>query len=108
LIWITKSRGISLSDCKKAGISNLLDETVASAAALFFFLQLSKFELAERLKNISEILFSDTEMNVANIKTVEGNRTVVSSGGLGIAGLSIFFCFSELSDDGYSEELLAS
>ena len=45
----------------------LLDKTIASAPTHLFFLQLNKLQLAERLKDILEIAFSDAEMNVADI-----------------------------------------
>jgi len=45
----------------------LLDKTIASAPTHLFFLQLNKLQLAERLKDILEIAFSNAEMNVADV-----------------------------------------
>jgi hypothetical protein len=69
---------------------------------------LNKLELAERLEDILKIAFSDAEMNVADIETVEGNGVMIATGGFRVSCLSILFCFSKLRDDGYAQKLLAS
>jgi hypothetical protein len=88
--------------------SCLLHKPVASAPTSLFFLQLNKLELAERLKHILKIAFSNAEMDIAYIKTVEGNGVVIATGGFRVSCLSILFCFSKLRDDGDAQKLLAS
>jgi hypothetical protein len=69
---------------------------------------LNELELAERLEDILKVAFSNTEMNVADVETMEGNGIVVPTNGFRVSCLSILFCFSKLRDDGYAQKLLAS
>lgn len=78
---------------------HLLHEAISPTPTGFILLQLNKFEFAERLKNILEVTFSDTEMNVTHIQPVKGSRVIVVGAGFGIASLAVLFSLSQLSDD---------
>lgn len=60
-------------------MQNLLDEAIATAAASLVLLELNEFKLTERLKDSLQILLSDVEVNVADIKTVKGDRIWVTT-----------------------------
>ncbi len=46
-------------------------------------------------------------MNVSNVETMKGDRVVIAAASFGVAGLSILFCFCELSNNGDPEEFLS-
>lgn len=82
------------------GHFHLLNKSISSAAALFLLLKLHKFKFTERLKDILQVAFSDTEMDVAYVKPVKWNRTGIAAASFGVACLSILLCFCELGDNG--------
>ena len=47
-------------------------------------------------------------MNVANVEAVEWDAVGLGRMAVGVTGLTILLCLSELRDDGDTEELLAS
>jgi hypothetical protein len=68
---------------------------------------LNKFKLSEWLKDILQILFSDAEVNVSNVEAMKRDRVMIATLSLGIAGLTILLCLSELCDNGDPKELLS-
>lgn len=56
---------------------NVLYKPIATTAAIVVLLKLNKFKFAKGLEDILEILFCNTEVNVADVKTVEGDRVGV-------------------------------
>jgi hypothetical protein len=87
--------------------SHILYETITSASASFFLLELNEFKLAKWFEDILQICFSDAEVDVTNIEAMERHRAMIGSSGFWVAGLTILLCFSELGDDGDSKKLLA-
>lgn len=82
---------------------NLLYEAIALAAALLLLLQLHKLQLAESFEDVPKIILSNREVNVTDVKTVERNAVGLSGVTLGVAGLTILLCFSELCNDRNAE-----
>jgi hypothetical protein len=78
---------------------SLLHETISTAATIVIFLQLNEFELPERLKDVLQVLFSDAEMNVAYVKTVEWDRIAVRSGSISRLDLAILLSLGKLDND---------
>ncbi len=79
---------------------NLLDESIAAAAAVVILLQLYKLKLAKRLEHILQVCLCDAEMNVAYIEAVEGDRIRVVARGFRSANLAILLSLGQLDDDG--------
>lgn len=109
LVGIPKSIFQALSNQQGNGdkSDNLLHEAVTTTSSTLLLLKLGKLQLAKRFKDILQILFSDAEMDVTNIKTVEWDRVVVAGRRLGVPCLSVLFCFSKLGDNGNTEEFLS-
>ena len=107
LIWITES-AVLLAEINELRFHDLLHKPIASASPTLFLLQLNKFELAERFKDILQILLGDTEMDVAHVETMERYRAVVAARCFRVSGLPIFLCFGELCNDWNAEKLLSS
>lgn len=78
----------------------VLYETVASTTSLFFLLQLHKFELAKRFKNILQITLGDAEMDVPDVQPVKRNLAEVAGRRLRVASQSILLRFRMLGNDG--------
>jgi hypothetical protein len=57
---------------------DVLDKTVASAATAVVLLELHEFELTKGLKNVLEVCFRDTKMDVADIEPMERDRVGVT------------------------------
>lgn len=93
-----KERQISLSQ-KKRKCRHSLHKPVTLAAALLLFLELHELQLAERLKDVLEIVLRDGEVDVANVETVERNAVGLSSSTLRSASLTVLLCFGELGND---------
>ncbi len=85
----------------------ILNETVTLAASTIILLQLAKLEGAERLEHVPEIVFSDREVNVANVEAVKRYAVGQCSNALGSACLAVLLSFGELGDDGDAEQLLS-
>lgn len=79
--------------------SDLLNKPIASASAVVVLLELDEFELAKGLENILEILLGDTEMDVANVETVERNGIGVGARAVCSAYLAILLSLGKLDDD---------
>lgn len=94
-MFVSKSEGQSARKGR-----NILDKPVASAATVIILLQLHKLEFTKRLKDVLKILLSDAEMDVAHIKSVEGDGVGVVARRLGVANLAILLSFGGLNDDG--------
>ena len=57
---------------------------------------------------MAEIVLTERKVNVANIEAVEWDAVGLGRMAVGVTGLTILLCLSELCDDGNTEELLAS
>lgn len=79
---------------------DLLNKAVATAATSIVLLELDKLKLAKGLEHVLKILLSDTEVDIANVQTVEGDRVGVTPRAARLADLAILLSFSELDDDG--------
>jgi len=77
----------------------ILDKTVTSAAAIVVLLQLDKLEFPKRLEDGLQVLFSDVEVNVPDIKPVEWNGVRVRAGCFRAADLAVLLGFGELNND---------
>lgn len=73
---------------------------------MLLLLELNELQLTERLEDVLKILFVDREMDVADVETVEWNAVRLSGVALGVAGLAVFLCFSELRNDRDAAKLL--
>jgi hypothetical protein len=77
----------------------LLYKPIATATTVVVFLKLDELQFAKRLENILEILFGDTEVNIAYIEAVEGNGTSLCAGAVGGANLAVLLSLGELYDN---------
>jgi hypothetical protein len=78
---------------------DVLDKTVASAATVVILLQLHKFELAKRFKDILEVCLGDAEVDVAYIEPVEGDG-VGMAGRFRVPDLAVLLRLGGLDNDG--------
>lgn len=90
---------------------DLLDETISLGAARVQLIALEDdlLKLTKRLEDLLEIFFGDTEVDVADIETVEGGA--VSTGcstALGRTSSTVLLGFSKLGNDGDALKFLAS
>ncbi len=89
-------------------MENSLNKAITATASLILLLQLDKFEFAERFEDVLQITFSDAEMNITHIKSMEWDLVVrVAGSGFSISNLAVFLGLRELSDYGNPEELLS-
>lgn len=90
--------------------SNSLNETVAFGTTRddLIALQDDGFKLAKWLEDLLKIGFGDAEVNVTNVKTVEGCAIGArSSAALGRSSSAVLLCFCELRNDWNTLEFLA-
>lgn len=71
----------------------VLDKSITTTATGVIFLKLGKLKLPKGLEDVLKILLSDTEVDIANIQTVEGDRIGVATRGTRFANLTILFSF---------------
>lgn len=95
-VWYHRVEGRGKTKKKK---KNILDETVASATAILILLQLYKLELSKGFKDVLEVCFSDTEVDVAHIESVEGDRIWVTRR-FRMTRLAVLLSLGGLHDDG--------
>ena len=72
---------------------------ISTTATVVVFLQLHKFELAERFKYVLQVLLRDTKVNVSYIEAVEGDGVGVGTRALGVADLAVLLSFGKLDND---------
>jgi hypothetical protein len=77
----------------------LLDESITTASAGIIFLQLGELELTKGLEDILEILLRNTEVNVAHVETMEGDRVGMISRALRCTNLTILLGLGKLHND---------
>ena len=78
----------------------ILDKPIATASAGVVLLELDKLQLAKRRKNILQVLFGDTKVDVSDVESVERHRVGVGARSVRVAHLPVLFCLGELDDDG--------
>lgn len=84
--------------------------TLGASRVLLITLQRHLLQFPEREEDVSKIVLSDTEVDVSDIKAMEGS-TIGTSCGTALtscAGSAILLCLGKLGDDRDSFEFLAS
>ena len=76
-----------------------LHKAIAARPASFLLLELDEFQLAKRFEDILQITFSDGEVYVTHIESVERDA-ICTRRGLQAAGLAVLLGLGELGDDG--------
>lgn len=85
---------------------DLLHKRKTLAPTILLLLQLDKFELTEWFEDMLEVIFSDAEMDVTHIESMERGG-VTARFAFGVASLAILLGFSQLNNDGDAEKRLA-
>lgn len=91
-------------------VGDLLNETITLGATWVGLIALENdlLKLTERLEDLLEIRLRDTEVDVANVKTMEGCAVEAwSSSAFGGSSRAVLLSFSELRDNGNALKFLA-
>ena len=65
--------------------------TSSAAVVLLVVLKLDKLEFGARLRHSLQVLLGDGEVDISNVKTMEGNRVGVVARGLSRSDLAVLF-----------------